>query len=656
MSRYGSGLDSPRGAPLGPQDESPSAVRRDINWKARISNIYASSSVEVYKNQYRPEKRMPTNPTGSKKSVNSPLQSRRHAGASKSSPNQNKVRSPSPKKAISPSNPHSPSAKKEEVSYIPALSVENSPKLKEEILMEGGKLLYSGGNSPNPLTGQEVEKIKVGTELTGKALELYEREMSLHGICDLGAKGPSRTEFRAQCREALVEVSKLGARRGSGQSEASHCSAGGAVESGRHSANSKHSMNHIRVLEAERNAVSRLGFIDKANALDQEIRMLRAEAEVEAEREMRALFEQEERILMGRYEMRQGDLEKNLGKEMEALLAKQEVEFQKLKNRHRTTFVSQLESTERRVVGKASKCNCKSWYSCRHNKSASYNTRKPSPTVIQYRRNAEKMRHHGRNEDALNWDRKAKELDAHEQEEWTKKLSQQLVTAPWGANESNIDSIIRKHKQEVEEFASRKQHEVELLEMRQNKSRYSLDSWKRAEIGRIQKRVKKIYADYQRAEENGQAMQMDRYATDVYGDNDETGSGLGLLPYVEVESGEDVEYLPDDFESLEVPEYPLRGDMDVGRKDDDVLVPEPAIERSHPHHHHDGAGKQIPQYTDDDEYFASLDDNDRTVTPQSRPCSSANVHESTGRSIHDIHSFLPPYPYLEAVIYPSGLF
>jgi hypothetical protein len=56
--------------------------------------------------------------------------------------------------------------------------------------------------------------------------------------------------------------------------------------------------------------------------------------------------------------------------------------------------------TATRATGGISSCTCASAHLCRHNKTASYSTRKPRRDVIRMRQNAQRLRATGRHEEA----------------------------------------------------------------------------------------------------------------------------------------------------------------------------------------------------------------------------------------------------------------
>jgi hypothetical protein len=69
----------------------------------------------------------------------------------------------------------------------------------------------------------------------------------------------------------------------------------------------------------------------------------------------------------------------------------------------------------RRALGRVKKCNCKQPYLCSHNKTASFNTRRPLKVVVQYRRNARRLKAAGRPDEASAWNEKARLIDEQEQ-------------------------------------------------------------------------------------------------------------------------------------------------------------------------------------------------------------------------------------------------
>jgi len=108
-----------------------------------------------------------------------------------------------------------------------------------------------------------------------------------------------------------------------------------------------------------------------------------------------------------------------------------------------------VEVTNRAALGKPKKCTCEKAYVCHHNKLASYGSRKPAKVVIEYRRNAKRVKQAGRPEEAQIWEEKAQRIDDEDQQRWIKRTALSIVSSPWGANEAIVDKMTEKHKHEL---------------------------------------------------------------------------------------------------------------------------------------------------------------------------------------------------------------
>ena len=111
-----------------------------------------------------------------------------------------------------------------------------------------------------------------------------------------------------------------------------------------------------------------------------------------------------------------------------------------------------VEVTNRAAIGKPKKCTCQEPYVCRHNKIASYGSRKPAKVVIEYRRNAKRVKQAGRPEEAQIWEEKAQRIDDEDQQRWCERIALSIVSSPWGANEAMVDQMTEKHKRELAEL------------------------------------------------------------------------------------------------------------------------------------------------------------------------------------------------------------
>lgn len=274
-----------------------------------------------------------------------------------------------------------------------------------------------------------------------RALKIYKNELNRPSSIDLGLHGVTRAALRTLCKDAVLQSSKSLKRRYSYS----------ALSSSIHSlvSGGNNAISALRMLQKERLIVSRLGFPDKAMELDKEIEIMREKAKkARAEEEAKILFQRMKTLAISHHRKEQR-LEFILAEETRQMMEVFKQEEGKMLKRQEIEFLRVLENATRRAIGRVKKCNCATAYTCRHNKTASYNTRRPTHTVIQYRRNAKRLKQAGRPEEAAAWDEKAKELDEKEQEKWRGRVAESIVSSPWGANEAAVDQITELHKREL---------------------------------------------------------------------------------------------------------------------------------------------------------------------------------------------------------------
>lgn len=263
------------------------------------------------------------------------------------------------------------------------------------------------------------------------ALQRYKNELTLPPTQDLGLHGVTRASLRVLCKKAVLAQSASMKRRYSYS----------AISSVVSTQDEKNATSALRKLQKERLIISRLGFPEKAMELDRQIEQMRKKAKASREKEENELVEQRMKLLGIAHMRKEGRLEFILSEELNDAKQKFADEERKLLELQEIEFLRVLEGATRRAVGKLKKCNCTKDYLCRHNKTASYNTRRASKTVVQYRRNAKRLKQAGRTEEAQAWEEKAKEMDEEEQEEWRKTVAQGIISSPWGANEAKVDEV-----------------------------------------------------------------------------------------------------------------------------------------------------------------------------------------------------------------------
>lgn len=294
------------------------------------------------------------------------------------------------------------------------------------------------GNERNGDIGEEFGTSARDRTKEG-ALRVYNSELELPTHMDLGLHGVTRASLRMLCKEAVLESSSTVKRKYSYS----------ALSSAIPEQEGNDSSSALRLLQKERLIVSRLGFPDRAMEIDKEIDLMREKVRIVREKEEKELFEYRLKMLRQSQQRKSNQLEMKLSEEtrqMEDFVAQ---ETEKCRKRQKEEFLRVLEGASRRAIGRVKKCNCAEPYLCRHNKTASYNTRRPTKIVVQYRRNGKRLRHSGRAEEGEAWEEKAKEIDEQHQEIWRDHVANSIVASPWGANEAVVDQLTESHKKEL---------------------------------------------------------------------------------------------------------------------------------------------------------------------------------------------------------------
>ena len=318
------------------------------------------------------------------------------------------------------------------------------------------------------------------------ALTYYSREIHNNGAYDLGAKGPTRKILHKVCESAIFDASELKKRK----SYSNMSTMSGLSEDEKNKMNAD---SLLRQLQKERNIMSKLGFIEKAELIDKEINDLIERAEREKKEEETQLLNEQLILLNKKSDRRMQRLLVELEKEQDKLKNKHKLEYDRLLKQQERTFSKLIEDTQRRAIGKIKKCNCSNWYVCRHNKSASYNTRRPTPDVVNFKRNSERLKKKGQLDEAMMWEDKALELDDKHQEKWRNNVSKSISVSPWGPNGSIVDKLIDKHKHEIKILLDTHKVETNVLTEKQKRRKYVLTNIINAEENRLRVQVHKQY-------------------------------------------------------------------------------------------------------------------------------------------------------------------
>ena len=290
-------------------------------------------------------------------------------------------------------------------------------------------------------------------------MQAYKGELLCPANLDLGLHGVARTKLRVLCRNLILESSTVMRKK------YSHSQ----VSSTMGFRDEEDKVSALRSLQKERLVVTRLGFVDKAMEIDREIDFMRNKVKEFRIKQESDLLNQRMKLLGVSQMRKQARVEYILHEELKQSESRLAAEEAKMFKRQEIEFVRALDGATRRATGRIKKCNCGEPYLCKHNKTASYNTRRPTKTVVTYRRNARRLKHAGRPDESVMWEEKASELDQREQDKWRFKIAEGIIASPWGANEALVDQLTERHKKELlvmqkthafSREALRKQHEV----------------------------------------------------------------------------------------------------------------------------------------------------------------------------------------------------
>ncbi|CAN0026522.1 unnamed protein product, partial [Scytosiphon promiscuus] len=116
-------------------------------------------------------------------------------------------------------------------------------------------------------------------------------------------------------------------------------------------------------------------------------------------------------------------------------------------------------------------CSCEKKYLCHHNKTASFNTRRPKKEVIHFRKNAKRLRHGGRLDESAAWEEKAAELDADHLDKWREEVAASLTASAWGGSSSALDQLASQHQREITRMETAQANEWTLMLLRHRTAR-----------------------------------------------------------------------------------------------------------------------------------------------------------------------------------------
>ncbi len=316
-------------------------------------------------------------------------------------------------------------------------------------------------------------------------LAKYENEIRRPKSSDLGVKSDTRAKLRSLIAKKILENSQITRRK------YSH-----SMVSSTNSDNYMKDLNAIsalKKLQKERLIISRLGFAERAYELDKQIEIMREKAKIVRKEEEEKLMNEMLETLHKKNERKQQRLDAVIKQEHDELEDSIKKEKEEMIQKHHNEFLKIIENAERKSIGKIKSCNCENDYLCHHNKTSSWNIRKPKPIVILYRKNSKRLKQGGRNEDAIQIEEKADEIDYENQIEWKKNIANSIVQSPWNANEPIIDRTIENHKRELETMEKTHEFKRHAFRERCNRRKFALQNNLITDERRLKIKAKRIY-------------------------------------------------------------------------------------------------------------------------------------------------------------------
>ncbi|CAB1109451.1 unnamed protein product [Ectocarpus sp. CCAP 1310/34] len=230
-------------------------------------------------------------------------------------------------------------------------------------------------------------------------------------------------------------------------------------------------MAKLKKLQKERLIVARLGFPDKAMEIDEHIEKIRADLRSEREKVDSRILEEELAALAIQHREKLTSLEQELKEDEQKVSRSFERERAVLLRKQEKQFVQLVDDAIKRAIGKSKSCSCSKKYLCHHNKTASFNTRRPKKEVIHFRKNAKRLRHGGRLDESAAWEEKAAELDANHLDSWREEVAASLTASAWGGSSSALDQLATQHQREISRMETAQANGWTLMLMRHQTAR-----------------------------------------------------------------------------------------------------------------------------------------------------------------------------------------
>eukprot|EP00618_Florenciella_parvula_P018533 CAMPEP_0119492590 /NCGR_PEP_ID=MMETSP1344-20130328/17088_1 /TAXON_ID=236787 /ORGANISM="Florenciella parvula, Strain CCMP2471" /LENGTH=436 /DNA_ID=CAMNT_0007527933 /DNA_START=83 /DNA_END=1389 /DNA_ORIENTATION=+ len=238
-------------------------------------------------------------------------------------------------------------------------------------------------------------------------------------------------------------------------------------------------------LVQERISMKGMNFMDVVRVLDVHIDRQRKEAQEQRNKLESQLIANKLRGLERSQQNRMKDLEMKQERERNDLHQQFAMNERKTMEKHSRAYQTLLADTAGRATGGVILGDDSQQYLSRQNKSASYKTRKPHPNVVKFRKNAQRLRDMGRQEEAENFEEKAAALDEEEEVKWRQKIVTSVTSSAWGASKSKLEKLMEDQTDELtrqkREYASK----LSWLDQKQQKAKANFTNVLMAERAKV---------------------------------------------------------------------------------------------------------------------------------------------------------------------------
>ena len=363
-----------------------------------------------------------------------------------------------------------------------------------------------------------------------KVLSVYKDELVRPIAFDLGHKGDSRAALRELCQKAVLEIAPIPENSFLQTTNGFNAGGGGITATAGPEPPSnvnitspitnrsvrlprmngfnldediqscvernRQNIADIRALEQERQDLIRMPdlFQKRIQEMDDQLALMHVSAQQERQemeahivhRVMTDYVQQRDSKLQAMYtefDQETAQLRQQFAQEEKKQIRKQE-----------RSFLSIIQTATRKLQ-KGQTCDCKHQYMCRHNKSASYNTRHVSRTVLSFRANAKRLASSGREAEALQWEARAHALDAEEEQKWREEVAKSITHSTWGAKAAQVDLKAEGHKKDLKNLKEKQDVRVNELLTRQEHKLKLWEVGQQAEERRVRTQCRKMIRD-----------------------------------------------------------------------------------------------------------------------------------------------------------------